>query len=108
VEFDEYAYRATPLCSQVPGLARLESAAGVALNTADAEALGVESGAAVRVTSSRGSVVGRAQPSERIQQGVVSMVSRGGEGSPAAVLDLLLDPITKAPEEICAVRIERL
>jgi hypothetical protein len=36
------------------------------------------------------------------------MVGRGGEGSPAAVLGLLLDPISKTPEEICAVRIERL
>jgi len=107
-EYDEYAHRATPLSSQIPGLARLQTAGGVALNTADAEALGIEPDSAVRVVSSRGSVIGRAQLSERIQPGVVSMVSRGGEGSPAGVLDLLLDPITRAPEEICAVRIERL
>jgi len=108
VEFDEYAHRATPLGSQVRGLARLESADAVALNTADAEALGIEPGAAMRVISSRGSVVGRAQPSERIQPGVVSMVGRGGQGAPARVLDLLVDPVSGAPEEICAVRIERL
>jgi hypothetical protein len=36
------------------------------------------------------------------------MVGRGGDGSPIRVLDLRLDPAGKAPEEICAVRIERL
>jgi hypothetical protein len=36
------------------------------------------------------------------------MVGRGGDGSPAAVIDVLLDPASKTPEEICAVRIERL
>jgi predicted molibdopterin-dependent oxidoreductase YjgC len=108
VEFDEYVHRATPLSSQVPSLARIEPAAGVALSVSDAEALGIQPGAPVSVISRRGRATARAMPSERVEPGVVRMVGRGGEGSPAAVLDLLLDPISKAPEEICAVRIERL
>jgi hypothetical protein len=47
-------------------------------------------------------------PSEDIQPGVARMVGRGGDGSPARMLGLRLDPVGKAPEEICAVRIERL
>ena len=108
VEFDEYVHRATPLSSQVPALARIEPAAGVALSVSDAEALGIEPGAPVRVISRRGRATAKALPSERIAPGVVRMVGRGGEGSPAGVLELLLDPASKAPEEICAVRIERL
>jgi predicted molibdopterin-dependent oxidoreductase YjgC len=108
VEFDEFAHRATPLSSQVRGIGRIEPAAGMALSISDAEALGIEPGAPVRVISRRGRATTRALPSERIAPGVVRMVGRGGDGSPAAVIDVLLDPASKTPEEICAVRIERL
>ena len=108
VESDEYVHRATPLSSQVPGLARIEPAAGLALSVSDAEALGIQAGAPVNVISRTGRATARAMPSERTPAGVVRLVGRGGEGSPAGVLDLLLDPISKTPEEICAVRIERL
>jgi formate dehydrogenase alpha subunit len=108
VEFDEFVHRATPLSSQVRGIGRIEPAAGMALSISDAEALGIEPGAPVRVISRRGRATAKALPSERVAPGVVRMVGRGGDGSPTAVLDLLLDPASKTPEEICAVRIERL
>jgi len=108
VEFDEYVHRATPLSWQVPGLARIEPAAGLALSVTDAEVLRIQPGAPVSVISRRGRVTAKAMPSERTPPGVVRLVGRGGEGSPAGVFELLLDPISKAPEEICAVRIERL
>jgi predicted molibdopterin-dependent oxidoreductase YjgC len=108
VEFDEYVHRATPLSSQVPGLARIEPAAGLVLNVSDAEALEIQPGAPVQVISRTGRATAKAMPSERNPAGLVRLVGRGGEGSPAGVLDLLLDPISKTPEEICAVRIERL
>jgi predicted molibdopterin-dependent oxidoreductase YjgC len=108
VEFDEYAHRATPLSAQVRGLGRIEPAARAALNIADAEALGIETGAPVRVISRRGRATAQALLSERVQPGVIRMVGRGGNGSPVGLLDLLLDPASKAPEELCAVRIERL
>ena len=108
VEFDEYVHRSTPLSWQVPGLARIEPAAGLSLSVADAEVLGVQPGAPVSVVSRRGRITAKAMPSERLEPGVARLVGRGGEGSSAGVLDLLLDPISKAPEEICAVRIERL
>jgi predicted molibdopterin-dependent oxidoreductase YjgC len=107
-EFDEYAYKATALSSEVQGLRRLEAAASVVLSSADAEILGIEPGALVRVTSPSGSTSAKALLSEDVQQGVARMVARAGETSPAALLELVLDPVSKAPEEICAVRIERL
>jgi predicted molibdopterin-dependent oxidoreductase YjgC len=108
VEFDEFVHRATPLSSQVPGLGKIEPAAGLAMSVSDAEELGIESGAPVRLISRRGRVTAKALPSERMEPGVFKIVGRGGEGSPAALIDLLLDPVSKVPEDICAVRIERL
>jgi formate dehydrogenase major subunit len=78
----------------------------VALSPGDAKALGIEPGVPVSVISRRWRVVAKAVLSDAVQQGVAKMVARGGEASPARVLDLLLDPASKAPEEICAVRIE--
>jgi anaerobic selenocysteine-containing dehydrogenase len=80
----------------------------VALSPTDAEAMGIGPGAPVNVISRRGSVTAKAVLSEGVPQGVARMVARGGEASPALVLDVLLDPASKALEEICAVRIERL
>jgi predicted molibdopterin-dependent oxidoreductase YjgC len=103
-EFDEYSYRATPLSSQVPGLGRLERAGKVTLSPADAEAAGVETGMPVSVVSRRGKAVAHVVVSERAQDGVVQMVARDGDG----LLDGAHDPGSKAPEEICAVRVERI
>ena len=63
---------------------------------------------AVNVISRRGSVVATAALSETAQPGVARMVAHGGEASPIPLLDFLLDPVGKAPEEICAVRIRRV
>jgi predicted molibdopterin-dependent oxidoreductase YjgC len=107
-EYDEYTYRATPLRSEVHGLRKLEPPAAVALSPRDAETLGVAPGSPVRVISRRGSASAKALPSEGVQQGVVRMVARGGDGSPTPLLELVLDPVSKAPEQTCAVRIERV
>jgi predicted molibdopterin-dependent oxidoreductase YjgC len=107
-EPDEYAYKATPLSSEVPGLRRLERAATVALSSRDAEDMGIQPGAPVNVISRRGRVSAKAVLAEGVQQGTARMVARGGEASPTLVLEVLLDPASKAPEEICAVRIEKM
>jgi formate dehydrogenase major subunit len=107
-EFDEYTYRATPLASQVPGLRRIEPAGTVSLSLSDAEAMGVKTGMPVSVVSRRGKVSAHAAVSERAQDGVARMVARGGDGSLTAILDGVFDPDSRAPEEICAVRIERV
>jgi predicted molibdopterin-dependent oxidoreductase YjgC len=107
-EFDEYTYKATPLSSAVPGLRRLERAPAVMINPADAGALGIGDDAPVSVISRRGRVAAKAQLSQATRQGVVRMVVRAGEASPAPVLHGLLDPTSKTPDELCAVTIEKL
>jgi predicted molibdopterin-dependent oxidoreductase YjgC len=107
-EFDEYVYKATPLSSQVRGLRKLERAATVMLSPRDAGTMGIEPGAPVHVISRRSRVAAKAVLSDGVQQNTARMVARGGEASPALLLDVLLDPASKAPEEICAVRIEKM
>jgi predicted molibdopterin-dependent oxidoreductase YjgC len=108
VELDEFVHRGTPLRSAVAGIQRLEPGEIVTLSPRDAEALGIEPDMAVNVISRRGSVVATAALSETAQPGVARMLARGGEASPIPLLDFLLDPVGKAPEEICAVRIRRV
>jgi predicted molibdopterin-dependent oxidoreductase YjgC len=103
-EFDEYSYRATPLATQVRSLGRLERAGTVTLSPADADAAGVETGMPVSVVSRKGRAIAHAVVSERAQAGVVRMVARGGDG----LLNGVCDPGSKAPEEICAVRVEKI
>jgi predicted molibdopterin-dependent oxidoreductase YjgC len=108
VEFDEYAYKATPLSSEVRGLRRLERGAAVELSSKDAEAMGIGPDAPVNVISRRGRVTANALLSQNVQPGTARMVARGGEASPAHVLGVLLDPASKSLEEICAVQIEKM
>ena len=60
------------------------------------------------IVSRRGKAIAHAVVSERAQDGVVRMVARGGDGSLAVLLDAVHDPGSKVPEEICAVRVERI
>jgi anaerobic selenocysteine-containing dehydrogenase len=80
----------------------------VAINPGDAEAMSVESGNPVRVSSRRGSVTLKAVLIEGMPPGVAKAVARAGQASATMLLDVLLDPAGKAPEELCAVRIEKL
>ena len=111
-EPDEYAYKATPLSSEVPGLRRLERAATVALSSRDAEAMGIEPGAPVNVISRRGRVSAKAVLGEGVPQGTARMVARGGEASPTLVIEVLLDPAVLPVEplevEIVGLRSHKL
>jgi predicted molibdopterin-dependent oxidoreductase YjgC len=108
VEYDEYAHRATPLGAEVPGIRHLQEIAFVVLSQTDAQALGVADGSPVRVVSRRGALSARASVSPGARPGVARVVARGGEASPAKVLDGILDPASKTPDETCAVRIEKV
>jgi predicted molibdopterin-dependent oxidoreductase YjgC len=107
-EFDEFAYKATALSSEVAGLRRIEPAGSVIMNPGDAEAMNVETGNPVSITSRRGKITLKAILSDGMQPGVAKAVARSGEFSAESLLDVLLDPASKALEELCAVRIEKL
>ncbi|MFH1726085.1 MAG: molybdopterin-dependent oxidoreductase [Elusimicrobiota bacterium] len=107
-EYDEFAYKSTPLAAQVPGIARIQQPAAVVLSPRDAESMGIGSGTPVSVISRRGRLAAKAVVSQDAREGVARMVARGGEASPALVMNGLLDPASKSPDEMCAVRIEKL
>jgi predicted molibdopterin-dependent oxidoreductase YjgC len=107
-ELDEYVYKATRLASHVRGIQRLERAGTIALSLTDADAIGVETGMPVRIVSRRGSIVARAAVSDGMRKGIARVVAAGGDESAGAVLDHLFDPASNTPEELCAVRIEKV
>lgn len=107
-EYDEYAYKSTPLGAVVSGIRRLQEASEIVLSPEDAKSMGISAGSPVRVVSRRGHIEARAKVEDGAAHGVARMVARGGESSPANVFDGLLDPASKAPEEMCAVRIEKI
>ncbi len=91
------------------GLDALVPEGRIELNDLDALALGISQGDSIRVTSRRGSVVGLAQPTDRLPRGMVFMTFHFAE-SPANILTGdAVDPVAKIPEyKASAVRIERL
>ncbi|MFA5139531.1 MAG: molybdopterin-dependent oxidoreductase [Elusimicrobiota bacterium] len=107
-EYDEYAHRSTPLGAEVPGIRHLQEIAFVVLSQSDAQALGVKDGVPVRVVSRRGALSARASVRAGARPGVARVLARSGEASPAKVLDGILDPASKTPDETCAVRIEKV
>ena len=85
VEFDEFAHRATPLSSQVRGLGRIEPAGRRGAQhrrrrgAGDRARCSREGDLQKGPCDRQGAALG-----ERSQPGVVRMVGRGGDGSPAA------------------------
>ncbi len=79
----------------------------VELNSDDAEALGIDEGSYVRVTSRRGAVVLRARPTDRVAQGCVFIPFHFREAAANLLTIDELDPYGKIPEyKFCAVRVE--
>ena len=91
------------------GLDALVPEGHLELNTRDAQDLGIAAGDLIKVTSRRGAVTGRAQPTDRLPRGMVFMTFHFAE-SPANVLTGdAVDPVAKIPEyKASAVRIERM
>jgi formate dehydrogenase major subunit len=79
----------------------------VEIHPRDAEALGIEDGAPVRVRSRRGSVVAPARITPKVSRGSVFMPFHFREAAANLLTIDALDPTAKIPEyKYCAVRIE--
>jgi len=78
----------------------------VEINPADATTLGIIDGAAVRVTSRRGTVVLRANVTTKTTPGVVFIPFHFAEGAANLLTNDVVDPLAKIPEyKACAVRV---
>jgi predicted molibdopterin-dependent oxidoreductase YjgC len=78
----------------------------IEINPADAARLKIESGAALRVTSRRGSIVLRARVTRKAVSGVVFIPFHFAEAAANLLTIDALDPMAKIPEyKTCAVRV---
>lgn len=79
------------------------------LNPADAEALGIQEGDRIKVTSRRGSLITGVQITTRVPAGLTFMTFHFTESPVNALTNSAADPVSKTPElKVCAVRIEKI
>jgi formate dehydrogenase alpha subunit len=98
----------TAMTRRIAGLNALCPEATVEINPVDAERLGIAPGAFARVTSRRGSIVARAEVSDRAPAGTVYMSLHFAEAAANLLTSRALDPIARIPEyKACAVRVEK-
>jgi formate dehydrogenase alpha subunit len=91
------------------GLNELRSEELVEMNPIDASQLGINDGAAVKVSSRRGTVTAKARVTEDSPPGVVFMTFHFGEVVTNILTNPALDPVSKIPEfKVCAVKVEKL
>jgi predicted molibdopterin-dependent oxidoreductase YjgC len=94
---------------KVKGLNVFQNEELVEINPADAEALGITDGDAVRVISRRGEVSAKAKVTDASPTGVISMSFHFAESPTNQLTNPALDPVAKIPElKICAARVEKL
>jgi len=78
------------------------------INPADAEALGLDGGEVVRVSSRRGSITTRFVATDRVPPGVMFMTFHYKESPVNELTNAAFDPVTMTAEfKVCAVKVER-
>jgi len=91
------------------GLNELVPEGAIEINTEDAASLKIQDGDAVRLTSRRGVVTGRARLTSRVPRGMIFMTFHFAESPANALTGDAVDPVAKIPEyKVSAVRLERL
>lgn len=81
----------------------------IQMSLEDAENLGIKDGELVRISSRRGSVIARAQLSERVRKGSTFMTYHFWIGACNELTADHLDPISKTPEfKYCAVKVDKI
>jgi predicted molibdopterin-dependent oxidoreductase YjgC len=105
-----YHWHGGTLTRRVQGLLELAPRVEVAIHPSDARRLGVDTGAALRISSRRGELTGYARVTEAVRPGALFVPFVKLADSAANFLtNPALDPGSKIPEyKVCAVRVERL
>lgn len=102
-----YHYHTGSLSRRAKGLAEFYPEGKVEVHPEDAIRLGIVDGALTRVSSRRGSLVAKAEVTERTQPGLVFMTFHFAEAAANLLTIAALDPVAKIPEyKVCAVRVE--
>ncbi len=105
-----YHWHGGTLTRRVQGLLELAPRLEIAIHPSDARRLGLDSGAALRVSSRRGELTGYACVTEAVRPGALFVPFVKLADSAANFLtNPALDPGSKIPEyKVCAVRVERI
>jgi len=103
-----YHFHTGTMSRRSPGINSVFPEAIVEINPEDAEELGIAGGDHVRIISRRGSVVARANLSQKVSKGTAFMPFHFAEAPANALTGDALDEEAKTPEyKVSAVRIER-
>ncbi len=93
---------------KVRGLNIFASEELVAINPRDAEALEINDGDKIKVTSRRGEVTAKAQVTESAPKGTIAMTFHFAETPTNELTNPALDPVSKIPEfKVAAVRVQK-
>ncbi len=104
-----YHYNATAMTDKTPGLNEICGHSFIEINTADAQKLGIEDGARVRVESRRGSIESQARVSGKTNPGETWMPFHFQDGNANWLTDAALDRVCATPEyKVCAVKVSAL
>jgi formate dehydrogenase alpha subunit len=103
-----YHFHTGTMTRRVKGLNTLQSMETLEISACDAASLGIADGDSVKVTSRRGSVVGRASKSGRLAPGVIFMTFHFPETATNILTSPALDPVAKIPElKVAAVKLKK-
>jgi formate dehydrogenase alpha subunit len=105
-----YHWHGGTLTRRVQGLLELAPRLEVAIHPSDARRLGVDTGAALRVSSRRGELTAHARVTEAVRPGALFVpFVKLAESAANFLTNPALDPGSKIPEyKVCAVRVERI
>jgi formate dehydrogenase (NADP+) alpha subunit len=81
----------------------------IEVNPVDADALGIENGELIKVSSRRGSIETAANVTPDVAEGTLYMAFHFAEAAANRLTNNALDPVAKIPEyKVCAAKIEKL
>jgi predicted molibdopterin-dependent oxidoreductase YjgC len=103
-----YQYHTGTMTMKSDGLNDRAPECFVEISPADAQKLGVDNGAVLKVSSRRGSIEAKAQVSEKAVEGTVFLPFHWAAAAANMLTNSALDPTAKIPEyKVCAVRIDQ-
>jgi formate dehydrogenase alpha subunit len=104
-----YQFHTGTMTRKVSGLNTLRGEELVEMNPADAVALDITDGEAVRVTSRRGHVIAKTKVTEDCPPSVIFMTFHFAESATNLLTNPALDPLAKIPElKVCTVKVEKV
>ncbi|MBI5044278.1 MAG: formate dehydrogenase subunit alpha [Nitrospirae bacterium] len=102
-----FRYHTATMCQRTSTLEREYPECYAEINPKDADSLGIKGNSMMRVSSRRGSIIVRAQVTDKVPEGTIFIPFHFREASANLLTNPAVDPSAKIPEyKVCAVKIE--